>query len=231
MQKLNGNQLKIIAAMLMVIDHVGYILFPEIDILRIIGRVSFPIFAFFIAEGCRYTRNKRKYLLQMYGMGMLCLVGQYFFSGEVFGNILITFSLSICIIYGLQNLKSAVYSKTNRKQIFLWMAVTLVLVATTYVVCKWMKVDYGFWGVLVPVFVEVFDITGQESLRNRLEGLFIGLTFLSLFSGGIQWYCMLALLPLMVYNEQRGTLKMKHFFYWFYPAHIVVLEGIAILLR
>lgn len=48
---LNGNMLKIIAAITMTIDHIGAILFPHILILRIIGRIAFPIFAFMIAEG------------------------------------------------------------------------------------------------------------------------------------------------------------------------------------
>ena len=61
---LTGNMIKIIAAVLMVIDHVG-VLFPSLGIsLRIIGRVSMPLFAFMISEGAKYTKNKfniRKY--------------------------------------------------------------------------------------------------------------------------------------------------------------------------
>ena len=57
---LSGNALKIIGAITMLIDHMGVVLFPGIAILRIIGRISFPIFAFMIAEGCRYTKNKLK---------------------------------------------------------------------------------------------------------------------------------------------------------------------------
>ena len=47
---LSGNALKIIAAISMVIDHTGMLIFPGEDIFRIIGRLAFPIFAFFIAE-------------------------------------------------------------------------------------------------------------------------------------------------------------------------------------
>jgi hypothetical protein len=55
---LTGNQLKLIAAGAMLADHVGLMFFPEAELLRIIGRLAFPIFAFMIAEGCKYTRNK-----------------------------------------------------------------------------------------------------------------------------------------------------------------------------
>ena len=42
---LTGNQLKIIAMIAMTCDHVGLQLFPQVTLLRIIGRLSFPIFA------------------------------------------------------------------------------------------------------------------------------------------------------------------------------------------
>ena len=54
---LSNNTLKIIAALAMLADHVGYLLFPDVTVLRIIGRLAFPIFAFTIAEGCKYTRK------------------------------------------------------------------------------------------------------------------------------------------------------------------------------
>ena len=60
---LNGNILKIIAAISMFIDHMGFIFFPNITVFRIVGRIALPIYAFMIAEGCRYTRNKIKYFL------------------------------------------------------------------------------------------------------------------------------------------------------------------------
>ena len=60
---LNGNVLKIIAAILMVIDHIGFTFFPSVMILRYIGRLAMPVFAFMIAEGCRYTKDKLRYFL------------------------------------------------------------------------------------------------------------------------------------------------------------------------
>ena len=58
---LSGNMLKVIAAITMTVDHIGVIFFPSSNILRIIGRIAFPIFAFMIAEGCKYTKNKFRY--------------------------------------------------------------------------------------------------------------------------------------------------------------------------
>lgn len=54
---MNRNQLKIIACISMLIDHIGYVLFPDVTVLRLIGRIAMPIFAFFIGEGCLYTKT------------------------------------------------------------------------------------------------------------------------------------------------------------------------------
>ncbi|MBO7736222.1 MAG: hypothetical protein J6S22_00120, partial [Clostridia bacterium] len=66
---LSGNSIKILAAIAMVVDHVGLLFFPFNPIFRMIGRLAFPLFAYMIAEGCKYTKNKWKYLLLMAGLG------------------------------------------------------------------------------------------------------------------------------------------------------------------
>ena len=48
---LNGNTLKILAAIFMVFDHVGVIFSPNVVWLRLVGRLSLPLFAFMISEG------------------------------------------------------------------------------------------------------------------------------------------------------------------------------------
>ena len=70
---LSGNALKIIACVSMFIDHASLMLFPEIIWLRYIGRLAFPIFAFLISEGCRYTKNKLNYFLSVFILGVTYL--------------------------------------------------------------------------------------------------------------------------------------------------------------
>ena len=48
--------------------------------------------------------------------------------------------------------------------------------------------------------------------------------------GGIQWACLAALPILALYNGTRGTWRLKYLFYIYYPAHLVVLEGLAMLI-
>ena len=98
---LSNNQLKIIAIISMFIDHFGHQLFPQILVFRIIGRIALPIFAYMIAEGCFYTKNRLKYLLHLLVLGLCCQVVFYFVSGSLYQGILLTFSLSIMCIYSI----------------------------------------------------------------------------------------------------------------------------------
>ncbi len=69
---LMGFHLKLIALVAMIVDHVGAA-FPMPDIFRVIGRLSFPIYAFLIAEGCRHTRNLHRYLFRL---GLFALISE-----------------------------------------------------------------------------------------------------------------------------------------------------------
>lgn len=79
--------LKLIALTAMVIDHVGAVLpfTPLVNsLMRGIGRMAFPIYAFLVAEGCRYTRSREKYLLRL---GLFALVSELPFDAAFFSGI------------------------------------------------------------------------------------------------------------------------------------------------
>ncbi len=208
--------LKLIAALSMAIDHTGLILFGNEMWMRAIGRIAFPLFAFFIAEGFRYTRNRLRYLFGIFSLGVFCQIFASAFAGEDMLNILITFSLSILLLFLLTE------SKTDIRYLFLFgSALIAVLIFTEHV-----SVDYGFCGVILPLFPALF-----EKKWARLASFSAGLLLLcteSTLSGGheLQWLCLLALIPLALYNGKRGKYSIKYFFYIFYPVHLSVLYGI-----
>ncbi|HBJ18870.1 MAG TPA: hypothetical protein DDY70_03905, partial [Clostridiales bacterium] len=102
----NRNVLKLIAFAAMLADHAAVLLFDGCIPLRIIGRLSFPIFAYMIAEGCRYTSNRLRYFLRLFVLGVLCNLIYFLAMKQLTLSILITFSLSILLIYLIDALRT-----------------------------------------------------------------------------------------------------------------------------
>ena len=50
-----------------------------------------------------------------------------------------------------------------------------------------------------------------------------------MFTTYYEWFDVLAVLPMALYNGQRGS-GHKQLFYWFYPAHIYLLYGASCLI-
>ena len=230
-QCLSANSIKIIAAISMLIDHIGCIFFPDIEILRIIGRISFPLFAFMIAQGCFYTRNKLKYFFMVFGLAIVCQIAYFVTAqGSLFG-VLFTFSIAIVLIYSLQYLKYNFKTKTSKLKKGLSVTVFVSLMVLTVWINTVFEIDYGFWGCVLPVFASLFVEMKNERLKRLLTliAFTLGIVLLSIDCGEHQWFALLALVPLLLYSGKRGKHNLKYFFYIFYPLHLVVLYGISLL--
>lgn len=222
---LTGNQLKLIALITMTIDHIGMMLFPRVRVLRAIGRIAFPIFAFMIAEGCQYTRNRSRYLFSMAGLGLVCQLVYWFAMGSLYMCVLVTFSLSILLIYAIDfgrekgGISWAAALLVLGLALFACVILPRLLPGTDY------GIDYGIWGVLLPVFAYL-----GTSRKDKFALTSAGLILLNRSFGGLQWFSIAALIPLYLYNGTRGKRKLKYLFYIYYPAHLVVLYGLSLIL-
>lgn len=234
---LNGNFIKIIAAIAMLIDHIGLLFFPDVVSFRLIGRISMPLFAMMFAEGCRYTRSKLKHVSLIALLGIAYTVVFYLFSQEIYFSILTTFTFSALMIYAFQAFQKSVFERKDVGTGVCAAAMFVCLVVFTYLFCLRFDVDYGFWGCMLPVFPLLFDLkeVGKgwwtDNYYVRLGCFAIGLLLQCLASPwALSYFAFLSLLPLALYNGRRGKLKLKYFFYVFYPAHLAVLYGILMLI-
>lgn len=220
---LTGNALKLIAAASMLLDHMGLMLFPGNLLLRIIGRLAMPIYAFMIAEGCKYTRSKSRYFGMVFSLAAVCQTVYFLFDGSTYLSILFTFSLSIGTIYALQRYQANPGAATG--------ALFALAVAGVYLLNRIFTIDYGFWGCMLPVFPAMLHGTAYDRQPWNMAMLGLGMVLLSANVGGIQFFSLAALPLLLLYSGRRGKWNMKYFFYIFYPVHLVLLEGIAMLMR
>ena len=221
---LTGNQLKMIALIAMTADHVGKQLFPRLVFLQIIGRLAFPIYAYLIAEGCHFTRDRKGYLGRMAALAVVCQAVYFLAEGSLYMSVLVTFSISIGLIYLLdaaQNAPSPVRLITAGAGLLtaLYLCAFLRIPGSDY------AIDYGFIGVMLPVMVYLGKDTKQKLLLTALCLVLLAWSF-----GGIQWYCLLSLPLLALYNGQRGKPGIKNFFYIYYPAHLVVIYLFSLIL-
>lgn len=223
-KSLTGNQLKLIAMVTMTVDHIGFILLPQVLWLRLIGRLAFPIYAWFIAEGCRHTRNMPRYLASVAAMALLCQLVSYVATGSLYQCILVTFSVSISLIFLLQKAKETKH--------WLWAVLFAVASGATWFVTETLPtlltgtdygVDYGFWGVILPIAVWI--------MSEKRYQLAVAATIMAVMSvmNGLQWFAFPALGLLALYNGKRGRHNIKWLFYFYYPAHLAALYLIAML--
>lgn len=228
-QFLNGFHLKLIAICTMLIDHMGYTLFPGVMWLRCVGRVAFPIFCFLIAEGCVYTHDRKKYAARLLVFALLSEIPfNLMNSGMIWDpydqNVLWTLLLGALVCW----LMDWALKKCT--------PLSFVLTGAAMVAAYWLleafRTDYGGWGMLlVAAFYGVHRAPSGAVVKMIAQAF--GLAFFSIgVMGGylsIELWSLAALVPIWLYNGQRGfsNKAVQYGFYAFYPVHILALSLIA----
>ncbi len=235
---LSGATLKLLACVFMVFDHMGMELFPEQEWMRYVGRLAFPLFAFFIAEGCHYTKSRPKRLLTVFVLGVICEAVYIVAMGEYYGNILLTFSASIVLIYNLQEIKTHLLGGHSGKAVAFG-GLLILLLCGIWLFVQRFGIDYGFAGVLTAVLVSLpdgledrFPLFKRGGLPVKLILLVMALAFVVPQSSvPVRQLTAFAAVPLLaLYNGKPGKHRFKYGFYLFYPLHLVMIELLAILI-
>lgn len=239
----SGNILKLIAILTMTFDHFSAIFYPGVSWMRIPGRIAFPIFAFLLAEGFRYTRNRLRYLLVMGAFASVSHMAVLWISDGSWTSILATFTASLALCWLLEFAKKCIFDPTSKLYLRILIPVAFVLaVLVLYYDTRLGELfDYGFWGVMLPVFASFFHpVRGMQcpSWWERIDILPVhllafGIALVALnsqFRGTTQPYAILALIPLLFYSGKRGQFSLKYSFYIYYPTHILILQGIKLLI-
>ena len=104
--------------------------------------------------------------------------------------------------------------------VFITVGLPRILIHTDF------DVDYGLWGVMLPVLVYF-----GRGKWGKLALFAVGVGLLGLHYGGAQWWGLLSVPLLALYNGKKGTWNIGPLFYWYYPAHLVAIYGLSLLLE
>lgn len=231
---LTGSTLKLIAILFMLIDHIGAVVIEtgilhsyDLDrmglilttasglrwysvdlIFRLAGRLAFPIFCFLLVEGFLHTRDVVRYFLNL---AVFALISEVPFDLAVlnrgfamdYQNVYFTLAIGLMVLMGL---------KRFEKQKILQCLIVFTGCLTAYM----LKTDYNVVGILI--IVSFYLLRSNPKYQFMAAGALSFLESLPLLGAAA-----LALIPIHFYNGEKGKIKHKYIFYWFYPIHLLVL--------
>ena len=212
--KEKNDLLKLIAIISMFIDHIGHLLYPEIKVLRIIGRIAFPIFCYQLAMGAHYTRDINKYIKRVLIFGLISQIPYTLFltgfgktsSIILRANIMFTFTISLLIIKRIKD--------RNYTLIPLWLLIGILG-----------SIDYGIYGILMVLAFYFFNeniymCISVTSILTLLNGLLYSKT---------QIWAIIPILLIPIISKIKLNVKLpKYFFYIFYPLHLLLIWAVYI---
>lgn len=210
-----------------------------------LGRIAFPIFAYGIAQGCAFTRDRRKFLLRLLLFAAVSeipfqLAFQLAFSGGLHLGPSLRFSLTNVLFTFLLGALGCLAWDFFREKGRAWIAVFPVLLLA--LLAEFLHTDYGGWGVFFVVLPYVLQ--SRRAKLISLAGLVIafygfyvpfnGITFSWLqgdWGSLLDLGCaLLAVALLALYSGEKGGRYPKYFFYVYYPAHLLVLWALRMAL-
>ena len=206
----------------MITDHIGAAFFPDLLWLRMIGRIAMPVFSFFIAEGYRYTRSRRRYLIRLLAFSIVSeLPSDLAFYGEPeykHQNVMFTFFLSFIAL--------TIYDKCiSSGKSLQWEIIGIINVLGIGIIALILRTDYSILGI-ISVFL--FYVLREKS--NIISDI-AGVAILTVSNSKILAVSTLfSLLLLLMYNGEKGK-DIKWLFYMFYPLHLIIIYFTTTLLH
>lgn len=209
--------IKVIACITMLLDHIRYSgsIFENF-VTQYFGRLSFPLFAFLLAEGYSHTKDLKKYYKRLFIFALISQIPFMLFRTLVgewkMLNIIFTLLLGLMCV--------TTYDKINKKYISIPLIIIIIALGDI------LNVDYGSFGVLT-IFV-MYLLKDKKMFLPLIYGIIL-LIYYYIIAGEyilIKENLLLILFTwissfiINKYNGKEGR-KAKYFFYWFYPIHML----------
>lgn len=233
---LNATQIKTIAIVAMLIDHIAWSFVGTYTVLgqimHIIGRLTAPIMCYFIAQGYIHTRSFKKYLGRLI---IFALISHIPFVLESTGKIKV-FPFSVMYTLTLGLLAIYAYDKIKNKTLR-WIVIIIIGILS-------LPGDWMFFGI---AFCMIFYIYRDNFKKQCIGIISIGLfemilimvatavtrgnLLTAVLENLFQMSIILSLPILNLYNKERGGNKVARMgFYIFYPLHLLIIALIKMVI-
>lgn len=239
MKKLTATQIKVIAIIAMTLDHIAFTFVPSGTalhyILHLIGKTTAPIMCYFLAEGFRYTHDRKKYFIRLL---LFAVISQPVYYIYVYGGApdsVLQFIRSLNFLFTLVLAFICLVILTDSK---LHMMAKAILIAATITLAQ-----FADWGYIIPVWTIIFFFFNKDKYKMLVAFIaatiiILPYTFLKNFESfaafSYNYGALLALIPIKLYSGERDRsntpLKKeinRWFFYIYYPLHMMIIFIIA----
>ena len=233
---LSTADLKLIAIIAMTVDHLAWLFFPGFQrvwyvyLLHIIGRLTAPIMWFFIAEGSYYTKNPKKYITRLFVFAIISHFAYSFafglnpipFKNGIFNQTSVIWSLAIA---------AALIFIVNKYKLSYWKNFALILLANLLS----FPADWSCIATMVPFYLYNhrgdFKKQAKDFVLFGLMYVLVYFIFIDKVYGILQLFIFLSIPVLSLYNGKAGNNRnMKWLFYIYYPAHLVAVGVLRLIL-
>ena len=207
--------IKWFAIIAMAVDHIGLILFPDLTVLRMVGRIALPLFGYLLIHNYLFfTNDKKRYIVRLWVFATISQPFTYFIVSPSL-NIFFLLALGLNTIYLIENIKVAASSRAI-ESIMAFVVVSLSLALSLFV-------SYALFGLTLLLFM-------YRSFQKSEYAFFVFLSIMLMnFSMEHISYMYLGFLfyPIIYFSGQLD-LKIKRmkplFFYAFYPSHLLIIS-------
>lgn len=186
------------------------------NIMRMIGRIAFPIYCFLLVEGFEYTRNRIKYAQRLLLFAAVSEIPfDLLFNARVleFGyqNVFFTLFCGLAVMTGLRWAEEHMVNRIAKS------LVSVAIMAAGMAAAQFLRTDYAAIGVMCIIVMYLFR---KKKVMQIIAGCVAFCWELT---------APLAFIPIGFYNGKRGW-KLKYFFYLVYPVHLLLLYLLCIVL-
>lgn len=199
---------QIVAMLTMLIDHIGLVYFSDNPIWRIVGRLAFPIYAYYIVLGYRQTRSVKSYMNRLLIIAAISQIPYMIALDRVAVNAVGTLYMCLAVLYFAERKKPLV-------------SIPAILAAAA--IMELLRFDYGAYGLALVLI--------YHYLRNyQVVMAHLALTVMVILikeGWEIQIFSIFATLGIVYGPKTYDSFERRNVPKWlwrsFYPAHLALI--------